>query len=107
VPAIVSVGSDALFNFFTKGQPEAPHQRLSSLESGHRNWPWAAFPGSTGGVKLLMYVRHLYGHGVHNFIKRAVSVLLIVIPLLSLFRNRLWSISPIPRPRSKALLVWP
>ena len=36
-----------------------------------------------------MYIRHLYGDGVNNFIKTAVGVLLIVIPTLLLFQRRI------------------
>jgi uncharacterized membrane protein YfcA len=46
-------------------------------------------PGSILGVKLLMHIRHLYGDGVNSFIKTAVGVLLIVIPVLMLFQRRI------------------
>jgi uncharacterized membrane protein YfcA len=36
-----------------------------------------------------MYIRHLYGDGVNNFIKSAIGLLLIVIPLLMLFQRRI------------------
>ena len=48
-----------------------------------------SIPGSIGGVKLLMYIRHLYDNGVNNFIKSALGVLLIVLPLLLLFQKRI------------------
>ena len=48
-----------------------------------------SIPGSIGGVKLLMHIRHLYGDGVNSFIKTAVGVLLIVIPTLLLFQRRI------------------
>ena len=90
VPAIVAVGSDALFNFFTKVPASLVH-----ILKGTVRWrvvialAVGSIPGSIGGVKLLMYIRHLYGSGVNNFIKSAVGVLLIVIPLLLLFQKRI------------------
>jgi hypothetical protein len=90
VPAIVAVGSDALFNFFTKIPAGLLHFKkgtvrrkiVLALATG-------SIPGSICGVKLLMYIRHIYGDGVNNFIKSAVGVLLIVIPLLLLFQRKI------------------
>ncbi len=90
VPAIMAVGSDALFNFFTKVPASLMHLRkgtvrrkvVIALASG-------SVPGSIAGVKLLMYIRSLYGDGVNNFIKTAVGILLIIIPLLLLFQKRI------------------
>ena len=90
VPAIVAVGSDALFNFFTKIPASLMH-----LMKGTVRWKvvivlaMGSIPGSIVGVKLLMNIRHLYGNGVNNFIKSAVGVLLIVIPVLLLFQKRI------------------
>ena len=90
VPAIMAVGSDALFNFFTKIPASLLHLKkgtvrrkvVLALSAG-------SIPGSIAGVNLLMYIRHLYGDGVNSFIKSAVGVLLIVIPLLLLFQKRI------------------
>lgn len=90
VPALVAVGSDALFNFFTKIPASLLHLKkgtvrrkvVLALATG-------SLPGSFCGVKLLMYIRHLYGDGVNNFIKTAVGVLLIVIPTLLLFQKHI------------------
>src|SRR3954468_14546425 len=62
VPAIMAVGSDALFNFFTKIPASLLHLKkgtvrrkvVLALASG-------SIPGSIAGVNLLMYIRHLYG----------------------------------------------
>src|SRR5690349_4068501 len=90
VPAIVAVGSDALFNFFTKIPAGLLHLKKGTVR---RKVVIAlavgSIPGSICGVKLLMYIRHLYGDGVNNFIKTAVGVLLIVIPMLLLFQKRI------------------
>jgi uncharacterized membrane protein YfcA len=90
VPAIVAVGSDALFNFFTKIPASVMHLKkgtvrrkvVVALAAG-------SVPGSICGVKLLMHIRHLYGDGVNSFIKTAVGVLLIIIPTLLLFQRRI------------------
>src|ERR1700757_5332169 len=90
VPPIVAVGSDALFNFFTKIPASLMHLKKGTVR---RKVVIAlavgSVPGSFGGVKLLMHIRHLYGDGVNNFIKTAVGVLLIVIPTLLLLQRRI------------------
>jgi hypothetical protein len=90
VPAIIAVGSDALFNFFTKIPAGLLHLKRETVR---RKVVVAlavgSIPGSFGGVKLLMHVRHLYGDGVNNFIKTLVGVLLIVIPTLMLFQREI------------------
>src|SRR5579871_4907395 len=90
VPAIVAVGSDALFNFFTKIPASLLHLKKGTVR---RKVVLAlavgSIPGSIVGVKFLMYIRHLYGDGVNNFIKSAVGILLIVIPTLMLFQRRI------------------
>src|ERR1700755_1965426 len=77
VPPIVAVGSDALFNFFTKIPASLMHLRKGTVR---RKVVMAlavgSIPGSVAGVKLLMHIRHLYGDGVNNFIKTAVGILL-------------------------------
>jgi uncharacterized membrane protein YfcA len=90
VPALMAVGSDALFNFFTKIPASLLHLKhgtvklkvVVALSIG-------SIPGSILGVKLLMHIRHLYGDGVNSFIKSFVGILLIVIPTLMLFQKRI------------------
>ncbi len=90
VPAIVAVGSDALFNFFTKIPAGLLHLKKDTVR---RKVVIAlavgSIPGSIAGVKLLMHIRHLYGDGVNSFIKTTVGVLLIVIPILLLLQKRI------------------
>jgi uncharacterized protein len=90
VPAIVAVGSDALFNFFTKIPATLLHLKKGTVR---RKVVVAlavgSVPGSIAGVELLVHIRHLYGDGVNNFIKTAVGVLLILVPLLLLFQKRI------------------
>jgi uncharacterized membrane protein YfcA len=90
VPPIIAVGSDALFNFFTKIPAGLMHlskgtvrrKVVIALSVG-------SVPGSIAGVALLTHIRTLYGNGVNDFIKLAVGVLLIVIPVLLLFQRRI------------------
>lgn len=90
VPPIIAVGSDALFNFFTKipaslmhlGKGTVRRKVVIALAAG-------SIPGSILGVRLLMHIRQLYGDGVNNFIKTAVGILLIIIPALLLFQRRI------------------
>jgi len=90
VPAIVAVGSDALFNFFTKIPASLMHLKKGTVRKKVvLALAIGSVPGSICGVKLLMYIRHLYGDGVNGFIKTAVGLLLIVIPLLLLFQKRI------------------
>ncbi len=90
VPPILAVGSDALFNFFTKIPASLMHFRKGTVR---RKVVIAlavgSIPGSIAGVNLLMYIRHLYGDGVNSFIKTTVGVLLIVIPILLLFQKQI------------------
>jgi hypothetical protein len=90
VPPIIAVGSDALFNFFTKIPASLMHLKRGTVR---RKVVIAlaigSVPGSIGGVNLLMYIRHVYGDGVNHFIKSAVGVLLIIIPALLLLQRRI------------------
>src|SRR5579864_8101321 len=62
VPAIIAVGSDALFNFFTKIPASLLHLKRGTVR---RKVVIAlavgSVPGSYCGVRLLVYIRHLYG----------------------------------------------
>src|ERR1017187_7172313 len=90
VPALVAVGSDALFNFFTKIPAGLLHLKKGTVRrKGVFALAVGSIPGSVGGVKLLMPIRHLYGGGVNSFIKTAVGVLLIVIPTLVLLQREI------------------
>jgi uncharacterized protein len=90
VPAIIAVGSDALFNFFTKIPAGLLHLSKGTVRKKVvLALAVGSIPGSIAGVRLLVHIRHLYGDGVNNFIKSAVGVLLIVIPMLMLFQKRI------------------
>ncbi|HET9408079.1 MAG TPA: sulfite exporter TauE/SafE family protein [Candidatus Sulfotelmatobacter sp.] len=87
---IVAVGSDAMFNFFTKIPAGLLHLKKGTVR---RKVVIAlalgSAPGSVAGVALLQHIRQLYGAGVNDFIKVAIGVLLIVIPTLLLFQRRI------------------
>lgn len=90
VPPIVAVGSDALFNFFTKIPAGLMHLKKGTVKlKVVLALAVGSVPGSICGVKLLMYIRHLYGDGANSWIKTFIGVLLIVIPLLLLFQRRI------------------
>jgi len=90
VPAIVAVGSDALFNFFTKIPAGLLHLRKGTVRKKVVvSLAMGSVPGSICGVALLTHLRHLYGNGVNDFIKMAIGVLLIVIPTLLLLQTKI------------------
>src|ERR1700722_20308067 len=89
-PAIIAVGSDALFNFFTK----IPAGLLHLSKGTVRRKVVVALaagsgPGSMCGVALLTHIRTLYGNGVNEFIKDAVGILQIESASLRLFQKRI------------------
>ncbi len=90
IPAIVAVGSDALFNFFTKVPASLLHLNRGTVR---RKVVMAlavgSVPGSLAGIALLTHIRRIYGSGVNDFIKFAVGILLIVVPLMLLFQRRI------------------
>ena len=90
VPAIVAVGSDAVFNFVTK----VPSSGVHLLKGTVRRKVVIALavgsvPGAILGVRLLQHLRVLYGTGVNDFIKSAVGILLIVVSTLLLLQRRI------------------
>jgi len=90
IPAIVAVGSDAVFNFFTKVPASLLHLKKGTVRKKVvLALAIGSVPGSICGVRLLVHIRHLYGDGVNNFIKTAVGILLIVVPLLLLLQRRI------------------
>ena len=90
VPPIIAVGSDALFNLFTKIPASLMHVRKGTVR---RKVVLAlsvgSIPGSILGVAFLTHLRSLYGTGVNDFIKSAIGLLLIIIPSLLLFQTRI------------------
>jgi uncharacterized protein len=90
IPAIIAVGSDAMFNFFTKIPASIVHLRKGTVR---RKVVLAlalgSVPGSICGVGLLQHIRHIYGAGVNDFIKMAIGILLIIVPALLWFQGRI------------------
>ena len=80
VPAIMAVGSDALFNFVTKigagwlhlSKGTVRRKVVLALAVG-------SIPGSIAGVGFLTHLRTIYGTGVNDFIKSAVGLLLVAV----------------------------
>jgi len=90
VPAIIAVGSDALFSFLTKIPAGLFHLRQGTVR---RRVVVAlaigSIPGSAAGVAFLTHLRTLYGAGVNDILRSMVGLLLICIPLLLLFQDRI------------------
>ncbi len=90
VPPIIAVGSDAVFNFLTKIGSSVVHIRkgmvrprlVLALAVG-------SVPGSILGISFLIHLRTVYGMGVNSFIRMAVGVLLVAVPTLLIFQNRI------------------
>jgi uncharacterized membrane protein YfcA len=90
VPAILAVGSDALFNFLTKIPSSLVHLRQGTV--WHKvvlALALGSVPGAILGVQLLQHLRYEYGTGVNEFIKAVVGTLLIVISCLLLLERRI------------------
>ena len=103
VPAIVAVGSDALFNFLTKIPSSVVHlskgtvrrKVVVALAAG-------SVPGSILGVRFLQHLRMLHGAGVNDFIKAAVGILLILVSALLLLQRRIEEQVANRRPTAKS-----
>ena len=90
VPAIIAVGSDALFNFITKIPASVMHLRKGTVRRKVvMAMALGSVPGSILGVSLLQHLRTVYGAGVNDFIKSAVGLLLVCIPTLLMFQGRI------------------
>ena len=76
VPAMLAVGTDALFNFGTKIPAGSMHIRsgmvkrrvLLALATG-------SVPGSILGVSFLGHLRTVYGSGVNGIVSTAIGIL--------------------------------
>jgi uncharacterized membrane protein YfcA len=103
VPAMLAVGSDALFNFVTKIGTSWLHLKkgtvrrkvVLALATG-------SIPGSYAGVSVLKHLRDVYGTGVNTFIAHAVGVLLIAIPMLLLLQGRFEADLAVRQPTMKS-----
>jgi uncharacterized protein len=90
VPAIRAVGSDALFNFFTKIPASMMHLGKGTVRKKVvLAMAIGSIPGSYLGVSFLVHLRQVYGNHVNDFIKSAVGLLLVLIPTLLLFQGRI------------------
>jgi uncharacterized protein len=90
VPAILAVGSDAVFNFITKIGSSWVHLSKGTVRRKVVvGLVVGGAPGSILGVSLLQQLRTTYGSGVNDFIKSAIGLLLIFIPILLLLQRRI------------------
>lgn len=89
VPAMIAVGSDAVFNSVTKLGSGYLHYRQGTV---NRSLVAAlltgSVPGAITGVALLAFLRAHYGSGVNDFLKVVTGLLLIAIPSLLLFQGQ-------------------
>jgi uncharacterized protein len=103
VPAIMAVGSDALFNFLTKIPSSLVHLSKGTVR---RRVVLAlavgSVPGSILGVRFLQHLRMVHGAGVNDFIKAAVGILLILVSTLLLLQRRIEEQVATRRPSAKS-----
>jgi uncharacterized membrane protein YfcA len=90
VPAIIAVGSDAVFNFVTKIGSSSVHLHKGTVRrSVVVALAMGSIPGSILGVGFLTHLRNTYGAGANSLITTAIGILLICIPTLLLFQTRI------------------
>src|SRR5258708_3787919 len=78
VPAIIALGSDALFNFFTKIPASAVHLwRRTVRRKVVLAMAVGSIPASLAAGAFLPHLRVLHGDGVNDFIKSAIALLLV------------------------------
>jgi uncharacterized membrane protein YfcA len=88
VPPIIAVGSDAVINCITKIGAGALHWRQGNVSWRLvLNLAYGSIPGAICGVLFLGRLRAAYGSGVNDFLKIAIGILLIVIPLAYLLKR--------------------
>ena len=88
IPPIIAVGSDAVINCVTKIGAGAVHWRQGNVSWRLvLNLAYGSIPGAICGVLFLNHVRAAYGTGVNDFLKIAIGVLLIVIPVAYMLKR--------------------
>jgi uncharacterized protein len=89
VPAMIAVGTDAVFNCVTKLGSGYLHYRQGTVNrSLVVSLLTGSVPGAIAGVALLAFLRAHYGGGVNEFLKVVTGLLLIAIPSLLLFQSQ-------------------
>ncbi len=97
VAPIVAVGSDAVVNCVTKIGAGFVHWRRGNI-----NWRLivsllsGSVPGAILGVFFLTVLHARHGESVNHFLKIVIAILLIVIPVISLFVRGSSTSSPMP-----------
>jgi uncharacterized protein len=89
VPPIIAVGSDAVINCVTKIGAGGLHWRQGNVRRPVvLSLAYGSIPGAITGVVLLAWIRATYGNGVNHFLRLAIGILLIIIPVGYLFKPR-------------------
>ncbi len=88
---IVAVGSAVIFQFFTKLWASIFNWKRENLDRGLTlALLMGSVPGALIGISLLKGLRYVYGgHGVNQFLRSAIGVLLVVIPVFTLVMDRI------------------
>jgi glycerophosphoryl diester phosphodiesterase len=90
VSPLTAVGSDAVFNALTKIGAGFLHWRQGKVDWGLVRWlAGGSVPGAVIGVLLVQLIRATHGDGVNQFLRTAVGILLVVIPVLLLLEGRI------------------
>jgi uncharacterized protein len=90
VPAIVAVGTSAVFMFFTKIGAAGLHWRRGNVD-----WRLAlamacgSAPGALAGVALLAWLLAHYGAGVNEILRSAIGALLAIVAVATVLQERL------------------
>jgi uncharacterized protein len=102
VPPIVAVGSDLVISCVTKIGAGGLHWR-----HGNVRWPLVfrlacgSLPGAILGVLVLTRIQGTYGGVVNDFLRVAVGVLLVVVPILYLAGHYLRTSRQVAEPMPK------
>jgi uncharacterized membrane protein YfcA len=83
VPAMLAVGSGAVFSALTKIGGAVSHWRQGNVDFGLVVWmAVGSVPGALVGVYLLALLRAQSGTGINELLTHFIGLLLIIIPLL-------------------------
>ena len=89
VPAIVAVGTGAVFSALTKVGAAILHWRRGNVD-----WPLVgsmalgSVPAAFLGVGALAWLQRSYGQDVNSILTSFIGILLVVIPVLLVFQER-------------------
>jgi uncharacterized membrane protein YfcA len=88
VPAMLAVGSGAVFSALTKIGGAASHWRQGNVDFGLAvSMAAGSVPGALLGVYLLAFFRSQYASGINEFLTHFIGLLLIIIPVLMMLQG--------------------